>query len=166
MPQTDEERIERIRKELVEAKRIAGVDPPRLIPRGESFRAETSGRPPGALAMELAQPELVQNLEDDAHAGFAAADDTDLAPLLRKALGDNLEPVLMRAERALQVLEERGDDGRRIAGAIAEQINLAAAAFPDSERAGELLGRLDRIRFDGVEFRDEPDTPGGTQRIP
>lgn len=156
-PVKSSDRTRRIREEIIKAKEVAGIAPPRLIPRGATFRSESSSRPAGAVSRELDSPVL----RGEANMDFIAtsAEPEALGKPMAVVVGAYRKAILKRAEAALDALS--AEHAPRLIESIAEQLNLAAMAAPGDIDVAKLLAKFNEIRFADVNFNDEQDKPGG-----
>lgn len=157
MVKSDDDRTARIKKEILKAKDVAGIAPPRLIPRGEKFRSSTTSRPHGAISHELDLPMLRGKINDDVLA--TAAEPKAVSKAMATALGECRAAVIARIEKTLECLSD--SKAPKLREMIAEQLNLAAATMPGDKNLTRLQAKFDEIRFTGVTFKDEDDMPGG-----
>lgn len=158
-----DDRRERIREEVLKAKREAGLDPPAEIPIGDRFRAESLSRPPGAASIELDLRTVVRGeINDDFLASYGEPDDSRVLEKLRVSLDLDRDALLAKAEQALERLSDRG--AINLATAISDQLNLAARVAPGDERVAKLRAQLDDVRFGPVDYSaEDKDQPGGGQ---
>ena len=159
-----DERRERIKNEILKAKREAGLDPPAEIPIGERFRVESLSRPAGAVSIELDLQSVVRgDLNADFLESYGDPDGRRLLKQLSGPLGLDRAALLGKVEQALDRLS--GPGVARLAGAISDQLNLAASVAPGDEGVAKLRARLDELRFGPVDYSDgDKERLGGGQK--
>ena len=154
------ERSERIKEEILQAKKVAGLQPPTAVPLGKAFRSEKLSRPEGAVSFELQHAGLVRGAAD---ADFVGGHGLKIDDRIAK-LGFNAEQVLDEAERAIDRL--KGPEGVRLAFRLSEQLNLATALNAENARLETIRAKLDAVRFGKVDYsKGDKDQPGDGQRV-
>lgn len=160
-PARDNKRAELIKKELLEARKIAGIEPPRLIARGDKFRSASTSRPVGAVSQELGLPMVRGEINNDFVA--TAIETKYVAKPMIALLKEYRKLALKRAEAALEMLS--ANQTPRLFESIAEQINLATMADPNDTDVRRLQAKFNEIRYAGINFDDEKGTPGGGVKL-
>lgn len=159
------DRSERIKEEILQAKKVAGLQPPTAVPLGDTFRSETLTRPDGAVSFELHHAGLVRGAADaDFAGGHGLKIDDRIAKLVGAKLAVSPEAMLDDAERAIDRL--KGPEGARLASQLSEQLNLATALNAEDPRLETIRAKLDAVRFGDVDYsKADQDQPGGGQRV-
>ena len=155
---TPKERAERIREEILKAKEVAGLNPPRLVPRGDAFRSATSSRPCGATSRELDMPQLRGALNDDVIPTVSEPEKLSKAMIAK--LGKPNNAVLCRVEQALELMEE-GKVSPQLCEAVASHLNMFAALGYENKSVAGLRERFDTLRYSQVSPKDLERSPGG-----
>lgn len=154
----DEKRVERIRKEILKAKEVAGIAPPRLIPRGDAFRAEATSQPHGAVSFEREHADMLRVSESFA---LAAAPEPEVASkAMVKAMAEPTDRIIAGVEMALaRVAPKKVPE--KLRSELAAQLNALAALRPDDGAVEKLQIQFDAVLFGEQDMPDSGDVAGG-----